>query len=239
MSHRHFQDDLDQLNAALVRMAGLAEVAVHGAVDALRARSREMAQMVIEQDGAIDQIELDIDDMAVNLLALQQPMARDLRLITIAMQIANDLERVGDHAVNIAEMVDFMADGPRFPALPELDDMARIATRMLTTSLDAFIRGDAELARTVLREDDLVDELHGNNFRVLLTHMMEDPRRIGMGMDLFIVSSNLERIADLATNISEDVVYLTEGRSIKHRQGNSDGAPRPAKVGKLPPLSVE
>jgi phosphate transport system protein len=220
VSHRHFQDDLDKLNGSLIRMAGLAETAVKTAVEALTTRSRDIAYEVIDQDGGIDAAEMEIDDLAVNLLALQQPMARDLRLITIAMKIANDLERVGDHAVNIAETVIYMVQGAHFPVLPEIEEMARISTDMLSVALDSFIRGDAVMARTVIKRDDRVDELHANNFRILLTHMMEDPRRIGAGMDLLLVSGNLERIADLATNISEDVVYLVEGRSIKHRSAD-------------------
>ncbi len=220
MSHRHFQDDLDKLNSCLIRMAGLAETAVRTAVEALTTRSRDLAYEVIDQDGGIDAAEMEIDDLTVNLLALQQPMARDLRLITIAMKISNDLERVGDHAVNIAETVIYMVQGAHFPVLPEIEEMARISTNMLSVALDSYIRGDAVMARTVIKRDDRVDELHANNFRILLTHMMEDPRRIGAGMDLLLVSGNLERIADLATNISEDVVYLVEGRSIKHRSSD-------------------
>ena len=216
MSHRHFQDDLDRLKSTLVKMAGLAEASVRTAVEALLERNERKAQQAIDSDGAIDALEIEIEDMAVQLLALQQPMARDLRLITMAMRISNDLERVGDHAVNIAEVVRYLLEGPVYPVLPEIEEMVRLALDMLTDALDAFIRADCELAREVLRRDDRVDELHDNNFRILLTHMMEDPRKIGAGMDLLLVSGNLERIADLATNVSEDVVYLVEGRSIKH-----------------------
>jgi phosphate transport system protein len=219
MSQRHLQDDLDKLNDALVQMGTLAEAAVRTAVEALREHNRAKAYQVIDEDGALDALEVSIEDMAVNLLALQQPMARDLRFITTAMKIANDLERVGDHAVNVAETVHYILEGPRFPTLPEIDEMAKTATEMLSMALDAFVRGDVELAREVLRRDDRVDELHGNNFRILITHIMEDPRRIGVGMDLLLVSGNLERIADLATNICEDAVYLVEGRSIKHNAG--------------------
>ena len=227
MSQRHLQDDLDKLNAALSEMGTLAEHAVRLAVDALREHNRAKAYQVIDEDGKLDALEVAIEDMAVNLLATQQPMARDLRFITTAMKIANDLERVGDHAVNVAETVHYILEGPRFPTLPEIDEMAKMATEMLSMSLDAFVRGDVALAREVLRRDDRVDELHGNNFRILITHIMEDPRRIGVGMDLLLVSGNLERIADLATNVCEDAVYLVEGRSIKHnagrhRPGNSE-----------------
>jgi phosphate transport system protein len=216
MSQRHFQDELDRLKASLVGMAGLAEDAVRRAVAALLARSPADAEGVIAADSAVDELEMSIDAIAINLIALQQPMARDLRLIAMSVKISSDLERVGDHAVNIAEAVKWLAEAPPFPTLPELEEMSRLATDMLSDALNAFVVGDAVLARDVIRRDDRVDELHENNFRILLTHMMEEPRRITAGMDLLLVSGNLERIADLATNISEDVVYLVEGRTIKH-----------------------
>jgi phosphate transport system protein len=213
---RHFQDELDQLKASLVGMAGLAEEQVRKAMQALLERSVERAQEVIDGDDAIDELEVEVDNAAINLLALQQPMARDLRFITMAMKIGGDLERVGDHAVNIAEAVRYMVEAPPFPVLPEIEEMVRLATDMLADALNAFIRADAEAAREILRRDDRVDELHDNNFRILLTHMMEDPRRITAGMDLLLISGNLERIADLATNICEEVIYLVEGRTVKH-----------------------
>jgi len=157
-----------------------------------------------------------VDNMALSLLALQQPMARDLRFITMAMKVSNDLERVGDHAENIADAVQYMISAPPFPVLPEVEEMVRLATDMLADSLDAFVRADASSAREILLRDDRVDELHDNNFRILLTHMMEDPRKITAGMDLLLISGNVERIADLATNICEEVIFLVEGHSVKH-----------------------
>jgi phosphate transport system protein len=228
MTHRHFQDDLDRLKSSLVGMAGLAERAVRDAVDALLRRDDVKANAVVAGDEMLDALEVEIENMAVNLLALQQPMARDLRLITMSLKISSDLERVGDHAVNIAENVQYIIKAPLFPVLPEIEEMVRVATEMLTDALDAFIRGDAAAARAVIARDDRVDELHENNFRILLTHMMEDPRKITGGMDLLLISGNLERIADLATNISEDVVYLVEGRTIKHQaeaRGTTAGPP--------------
>jgi phosphate transport system protein len=213
---RHFQDELDQLKASLVGMAGLAEEQVRKAMQALLERSVERAQEVIDGDDAIDELEVEVDNAAINLLALQQPMARDLRFITMAMKIGGDLERVGDHAVNIADAVRYMVEAPPFPVLPEIEEMVRLATDMLADALNAFVRADAVAAREILKRDDRVDELHENNFRILLTHMMEDPRRITAGMDLLLISGNLERIADLATNICEEVIYLVEGRTVKH-----------------------
>lgn len=213
---RHFHEELENLKSHLVAMSGLAEEAVRLAVQALLQRDSEKARDVVDHDERIDELELSIDDLAINLLALQQPMAKDLRFITAAMKIANDLERVGDHAVNIAEELEYMLQTAPFPMLPELEEMARIATEMLSDALNAFVMGDSKLARAVVSRDDRVDELHENNFRILLTHMMEDPRKITAGMDLLLVSGNIERIADLATNIAEEVVFFVEGRSIKH-----------------------
>jgi phosphate transport system protein len=213
---RHFQEGLDELKSTLVGMAGLAEEQVRKAVRALIDRNTDLAQEVVAGDDAIDDLEVQIENMAISLLALQQPMARDLRFIMMSLKISNDLERVGDHAENIADAVKYMISAPPFQVLPEVEEMSRLATDMLADSLDAFVRADAASAVEILQRDDRVDELHDNNFRILLTHMMEDPRKIGAGMDLLLVSGNLERIADLATNVSEDVVYLVEGRSIKH-----------------------
>ena len=224
---KHFQDELDKLKSSLVGMAGLAEEAVRRAVQALLDRNPDAAAEVIAADSLLDELEVTIDAIAINLLALQQPMARDLRLIAASMKISSDLERVGDHAVNIAETVKWLSQVPPFPALPEIEEMSHQATDMLGTSLNAFIHGNSKLAREVLHRDDRVDELHDNNFRILLTHMMEDPRKITAGMDLLLISGNLERIADLATNIAEDVVYLVEGRSIKHHAENGQ-TPAPA-----------
>ena len=213
---RHFHEELARLKGRLLDMSAMAEELVQGAVEALLEQDTDKAERVIEGDTALDTMEVEVDDACIQLLALQQPMARDLRLITMAMKIANDLERVGDHAVNIAEAVAHLAEQPPFAQFPEIEEMARLAREMLSDALDGFVRADAAGAREVCRRDDRVDRLHDSLFRILLTHMMEDPRRIGASMSLFLVSRNLERIADLATNIAEDVVFLVEGRSIKH-----------------------
>ena len=213
---RHFHEELELLKSRLVAMSGIAEESVRLAVEALLERDQKKAAMVIAKDEDLDELELAIDDLAINLLALQQPMAKDLRFITAAMKIGNDLERVGDHAVNIAEELEFLLQAGPFPMLPELEEMARLANEMLSDALNAFVQGDSKLARQVVDRDDRVDELHENNFRILLTHMMEDPRKITAGMDLFLVSGNIERIADLATNVAEEVVFFVEGSTIKH-----------------------
>jgi phosphate transport system protein len=221
---RHFHEELARLKHQLLNMSALAEDLVGMAVQARTERDVALAEQVIARDNDLDAMEIAVDDTCIHLLALQQPMARDLRLITMAMKISNDLERVGDHAVNIAEGVRHQAEHLVSMELAEIDEMSRLAREMLSDALDCFVRGDAAGAREVCRRDDRVDQLHDSVFRILVTHMMEDPRRIGSAMSLFLASRNLERIADLATNIGEDVVFLVEGRSIKHGAGATPAA---------------
>lgn len=213
---RHFHEELARLKSRILEMSVLAEDLLRVAVESLLTRDTSQAEAVILGDRELDALEMEIDDACIHLLALQQPLARDLRLITMAMKIANDLERVGDHAVNIAEGVQHLSEQPPLGLFPGIEEMADLAREMLSDALDAFVRGDAQNAREVCRRDDRVDSLHEALFRILLTHMMEDPRRIGPSLSLLLVSRNLERVADLATNIAEDVVFLVEGRTIKH-----------------------
>ncbi len=215
-THRHFHEDLSQVKVRLLTMSGEAEAALELAVEALLERDLEKAHAVISGDRSIDALEVEIERQCVDLLALQQPMAKDLRMLTSALKIANDLERVGDHAVNIAQSAERLSHTRPIIPEPEIIQMARLARGMLSDALEAFIRGDANAGREVCRRDDKVDALHRSVFRILLTHMMEDPHVISAGMELFLVSRNLERVADLATNIGEDVVFLVEGKSIKH-----------------------
>jgi len=213
---RHFHQELAELKSRLLEMSGLAEELVRISVEAMLEADLAKVQWVVDRDVRIDELELEIDRQTHELLALQQPMAGDLRFITMTMKISNDLERVGDHATNIARAVQHMVDMPHLGRAPEVAEMARLARGMLSDSLDAFVRQDADEARKVCARDDQVDRLYNSMFRILLTHMMEDPRRIGPAMSLLLISKNLERIADLATNISEDVVFLVEGVVIKH-----------------------
>ena len=214
---RHFHDQLASLKQQLLDMSSIAEERTDLAVEAMLTRDTEKANLVIGGDVELNALELDVESAAVELLALQQPMARDLRFIIGAIKVSNDLERVGDHAVNIAECAIRLADQPKtIIAIPQIVDMARRARKILGDSLDAFIRGDGALGRKVCLEDDVVDSLHDSVFRVLLTHMMADARTITPSLELLLVGRNLERIADLATNIGEDAVYLAEGKQIKH-----------------------
>ena len=215
-THRHFHDELSQVKVRLLTMSGEAETALRLAVEALLERNGEKAKQVIAGDKVIDGMEVEIEEVCIDLLALQQPMARDLRMLVAAIKIANDLERVGDHAVNLAQSAERLSAARPIAPEPEIVEMARLARDMLADALEAFVREDAAAGRRVCMEDDKVDALNRSVFRILLTHMMEDPHSIGAGLELFLVSRNLERVADLATNIGEDVVFLVEGKSIKH-----------------------
>jgi phosphate transport system protein len=222
-AHRHFHEELSQVKVRLLTMSGEAEAALRLAVEALLERNPEKARRVIAGDRIIDGMEVEVEEACIDLLALQQPMAKDLRMLVAAIKIANDLERVGDHAVNLGQSAERLAGTRPIAPEPEIVEMARLAREMLSDALEAFVRGDAAAARVVCMRDDKVDALNRSVFRILLTHMMEDPHIIGAALELFLVSRNLERVADLATNIGEDVVFLVEGKSIKHHAEDMPG----------------
>jgi phosphate transport system protein len=214
---RHFHDQLGTLKQRLLDMSERAEVLIELSVDALLSRDADKAEAVLDGDSEINALELEVEQLAISLLALQQPMARDLRFIIAAIKVSNDLERVGDHAVNIAQCALRLIDNHfNITVDPEIEEMARRSRQMLSESLDAFIRADGALGRAVCAADDQVDHLHNSVFRILLTHMMADPKTINPSLELLLVSRNLERVADLATNIGEDAVFLAEGKQIKH-----------------------
>ena len=216
MTHRHFQDELDALKAKLAEMAGLAEEAVRNAVTALLKRDEPMALAVVNGDNLIDDLEIEIEDLSVRLLALQQPMARDLRLITSAMKIAGDLERVGDLAVNIAEAAKRYVGHAPVKHLIDIPRMADIAQRMLRDALDSYVKRNTDMARLVLDTDDELDGLKTQVFRELLTYMLQDPSTIEPALDVILVSRHLERIGDHATNIAEDVIFMVEAQDVRH-----------------------
>lgn len=214
---RHFHDQIDELKSRLLAMSTRAEEMIEQAVDALLHNDHGIAEMVVTSDAELNALEVEIEQRAVALLALQQPMARDLRFIIGAIRVSSDLERIGDHAVNIAQSsLRLIEQRATLVPDPEIEDMARRARLMLSDSLDAFLRSDGALGRKVCQADDAVDALHNSIFRILLTHMMGDARTITPSLELLLVSRNLERVADLATNIGEDAVYLAEGKQIKH-----------------------
>ena len=217
---RHFHDQLASLNRRLLTMSERAEALVELSVEALLSKDAGKAEAVIEADRDLDVMEVELEGAALELLALQQPMARDLRFIVSAIKVTSDLERVGDHAVNIAQATQrLIAQRSAFAPDPSIEEMARRARAMLGDAIDAFLRGDGALGRDVCARDDQIDSMHESVFRILLTHMMADPRTITPSVEYLNVSRNIERVADLATNIGEDAVFLAEGKTIKHGTG--------------------
>jgi len=217
MMQLHFHVELESLKSQLLSMASLVEEAIHRSIKALVERNEELAQEVIASDDAINMAEIKIDDFCLKLLALHQPAAIDLRFITSALKINNDLERMGDQAVNIAERTLELLKEPLLKPLIDIPRMAELAQKMVKDSLDAFVHKDTKLARDVCTRDDEVDALNDQVFRELLTYMMQDARTITRAVHLLLVGRHLERIADHATNIAEDVIYMVQGKTIKHR----------------------
>jgi phosphate transport system protein len=213
---RHFEEELEQLKARILAMGGLAEDRVQKAVDGLVSRDLARLDSVVQGDEPINQLHVEIDGLAFRLLALHQPMASDLRVIVAALKINADLERVGDMAVNIAEAAHRYLMVPPVKPLLDLPRMADIAQDMLRDALDAFVRRDAELARSVLERDDLLDNYKTQIFRELLTYMLEDPTKIEGGLDLILISRHLERIGDHATNIAEDIIFVVSAKDVRH-----------------------
>ena len=212
----HFEEEMQALKNRLLNMGALVEERVHDATHALIDRRLDTAERIIASDQDVNDLQIEIDDRCLRLLALQQPMASDLRLITAAMKINADLERIGDQAVNIAEQAVRVLAHPPLKPIIDLPRMAEIAERMTRESLDAFVRKDAKLARAILARDDEVDQLKDQVFRVLLTYMMADPGTIERALGLILVSRHIERIADHATNIAEDVIFVVEAKDVRH-----------------------
>jgi phosphate transport system protein len=214
---RHFHNQLDELKQKLLLMCERAESLVDLAVESLLTRDLGKAEAVLAGDRDVDELEVEIESMAVELLALQQPMARDLRFVISAIKASSDLERVGDHAVNIAQSAQrLIADKSDITPGGAIEEMARRARQMLGQAIDAFVRADGGLGRAVCLMDDEVDKLNDELFRIVVTHILEDPKTISMALELLLVGRNLERVADLSTNIGEDAVYFAEGKQIKH-----------------------
>jgi phosphate transport system protein len=213
---RHFQEELTRLEERLLVMGGLAEERVRLAIKGLVDRDTRTIRQVVEGDGPINSLHLEIDERAFTLLALHQPVAGDLRAIVAAIKINTDLERVGDLAVNIAQAADRYLLHPPVKPLIDIPRMADIAQRMLHDALDAFVRRDTVVAQGVLDRDDELDQLKTQVFRELLTYMLQDPRTIAPALDLVLVSRHLERIGDHATNVAEDVIFIVSARDVRH-----------------------
>jgi phosphate transport system protein len=223
---RHFQEELEQLKTRLLEMGGLAEEQVRLAVRALMERDRELVALALHGDEPINKLHIEIDGRCFTLLALQQPMAVDLRFIVSAVKINTDLERVGDLAINIAEAARRYCQHAPVKKLIDIPRMATIAQNMLRDSLDAFVRRDTELAQRVLNEDDKLDDLKTQIFRELLTYMLQDPGTIEAALDLILISRHLERIGDHATNIAEDVIFMVSARDVRHHAGEEHSPER-------------
>ncbi len=218
----HFQEQLATLKERLLVMGGLAEERVRAIMEALVERDLSLVERVQGGDEPLNQLHIEVDDRCFKLLALHQPMAADLRAIVSAVKINTDLERVGDLAVNIAEAVRRYLQHPPVKELIDIPRMADIAQRMLRDALDAYVRRDTTLARSVLNEDDTLDALKTQVFRELLTYMLQDPATIEPALDLILVSRHLERIGDHATNVAEDVIFMVSARDVRHHAADVD-----------------
>ena len=222
---RPFDEELKELKAKLLEMAARAEEQIALAVRALKDREEKLACLVLDREEALNLNDIEVDDMCLRLLALRQPMAADLRFITAAMKIGSDLERIGDLAVNIAERTMDLLKSPELKPLIDIPRMAELAQAMVRDALNAFVGRDDVLAKDVCARDDAVDQLNDQVFRELLTYMMQDPHTISRAVDLILVGRHLERIADHATNVGEDVIYMVRGKTIKHHveEGRTTG----------------
>ncbi len=214
---KHLQDAMKHLLKRLLTMGSMVEKAVQRSLVALEERRGDMLPKIVEGDHKIDRWEVGIEEECLKILALHQPVAKDLRSIAAVLKINNDLERMGDEAVNIAEHADYLAATDSIPVPPNLKVMAEAAMRMLQKSLEAFVNRDTKAARKICKEDDVVDQYNREVINALRKMMHEDPATIERATHLFSVSRHLERIADHATNIAEDVVYMVEGKIIRHR----------------------
>ena len=213
---RHFIEELEELQGRLLEMGTLVESAIHTSILALTERSEEQAQQVLGNEDRINHLEIEIDELAVRLLALQQPMAKDLRFLTAAIKINTDLERMGDLAVNIVERAIALMNRPPVRPLIDIPQMARTVESMVRKSLDAFVKREPELARNVLLSDDTVDRLRDSIHSELISFMQEEPDAVPQALDLILVARHLERIADHATNIAEDTLFLVKGVDVRH-----------------------
>jgi len=221
---RHFTIELEELNQKLLEMAGLVESAIHRSVRALIDQDRELAEQVIRDEAQINRMEMAIDGLATRLLALRQPVARDLRFLTAALKINTDLERIGDLAMHIAERSLSLMHHPLVKPMIDIPKMASAVQSMLLKCLDAFVKGDSDLARSVLLADDEVDALRDAVYAELLATMQRDPTLVPAAVDLIFVARNLERIGDHATNIAEDVVFLVKGIDVRHHAQQAENA---------------
>ena len=211
-----FQQGLDELRDKLLRMGGLAEQAIDRITEAYRTRDAKFCQLVLTGEDDINQSERDIDELALDLLAMQQPMAVDLRFILAVVKINADLERVGDQAVNIAQRILDLISEPEVQLPVDIPRMAASVTTMVQRALESFLDGRAEVAETVLQMDNIVDRMKDEAFVVLVQKMISDPHTTRAALNVLLIARNLERIADHATNIAEDVIFWVRGADVRH-----------------------
>lgn len=216
MMQRHFDRDIDEIKEQLLRMGAMVEEQISQSIRALLERDNGLAEQVIQHDDDIDRMEILIDQKTIELIAKMQPAASDLRFVATIMKITPELERIADLAQDVCERVIELNREPQLKPVTQLPHLADNAQRMVREALDSFVRGDAALARSVIRHDDVVDQLTEDSFRALLTYMLENPRNISQAIRLTFIGKYFERMADGATNICEMVVYLVEGTMIKH-----------------------
>src|SRR5437763_14394501 len=216
MTIRHFDRDIEEIKDLLLRMGAMVEDAMQQSIRALLEHDLAIAEQVIANDDRIDEMEVQIDQRVIELIAKMQPAATDLRFVATVMKITPELERIADLAQDVCERVIELIREPQIKPLVQLPRLAEDAQRMVREALDAFVRGDAVLARDVIKRDDVVDQLTEDSFRTLLTYMLENPRNISSAIRLTFIGKYFERMADGATNICEMVVYLVEGKIIKH-----------------------
>ena len=214
--HRHFEDQLQELKGRLVTMGTAAESMIERAVKSLLERDGARLPEVFQTEQEVNNLHIEIDERVINLIALHHPVAADLRLAVMCSKIAGELERIGDQAVNICQNTTELLRYPPLKPLIDIPLMAEIARRMLRESLDAFVRQDPVLAQKVLDTDDEVDAFKNQIFRELLTYMMSDPGTIPRALALILISRNLERVGDHATNVAEEVIYAAQGRDVRH-----------------------
>jgi phosphate transport system protein len=220
---RSFDDDLRDLTGRIVEMGSLAEQQVAGALAALAERNVDVAAAVIQRDEAVDELEEQVDQAVVKLLATRQPMAVDLRSISMALKISNDLERMSDYAVSIAKRSQRLAEQPELSPTLRIPRIGELCLGMFKDVLDAYVERDVDKAREVIDRDKQVDELYNSLFRELVTYMLEDPRTISRCIDLLFIAKNLERIGDHATNIAEKIDYMIHGTQINRPRHELDG----------------
>ncbi|MFN8359441.1 MAG: phosphate signaling complex protein PhoU [Candidatus Kapaibacterium sp.] len=221
--HRGFEDELDKLRTRLVRMGSIVEEQVEFAFRALLEGNAELARIVVERDEKVDKLDIKIDKQCQRIFALQQPVASDLRLLLAAIKINNELERIGDMALNVASPVLLVAGLQKFAQELGMERITQASYRMVKASLDAFINNDPELAKHVLPTDDTVDNLEREIINDVVRMMKSDPSLIEAGVAMVDILRQIERIADHATNIAENVIFLIEARLVRHRQIDSDG----------------